>query len=469
MSEQTLPWVDLVKLTKEAIHNMKSVENYLPRQQPTINLPGQAETLDGKVKSFQDSMVDLLVNDSVYRNGTQFVLKGMPSSGKSTELRRLASTLAGHLQGRSSQLRTLVHLSSIQNFKTKGATIHTADQLWKLLFECHESSEITRHNMTLAKFAQIHQERGVAPILLIDTLDLLAYGSGHESMKIVSEAWNDLLFQLMEHEITVLWSVRPVEFNEIKGSIPEENKKAPFLEIELPDIIFSEARQMLVDRGQKDLKQADLGVFTAAVMLFPILCRFLLEGKNTDKQVMARVKQKILSYTEKLRSAQAYTSAHPLVWVIDQLDGQLPTDWIYDIVIQEIIEETSDEYRLTSEGEARIAERFEQIIEAGFFDMADQRNHTFSNRLVLSINQNDLHPQVEYMIQLGIDFGLFEFNERALSAPLHSPTLCRVCCPFGRKEAPRHSWRISGASSEATVEIDPILQTTRKRKTQING
>ena len=135
MSEQTLPWVDLVKLTKEAIHNMKSVENYLPRQQPTINLPGQAETLDGKVKSFQDSMVDLLVNDSVYRNGTQFVLKGMPSSGKSTELRRLASTLAGHLQGRSSQLRTLVHLSSIQNFKTKGATIHTADLLWKLLFD----------------------------------------------------------------------------------------------------------------------------------------------------------------------------------------------------------------------------------------------------------------------------------------------------------------------------------------------
>ena len=29
---------------------------------------------------------------------------------------------------------------------------------------------------------------------------------------------------------------------------------------------------------------------------------------------------------------------------------------------------------MTSEGEARIAERFEQIIEAGFFDMADQRN-----------------------------------------------------------------------------------------------
>ena len=170
---------------------------------------------------------------------------------------------------------------------------------------------------------------------------------------------------------------------------------------------------MLVERGQKDLEQADLGVFTAIVMLFPILCRFLLEGKNTDKQVVARVKEKIQSYTTKLRSVQAYGSAHPLVWVIDQLDGQLPTDWIYDIVIQEIIEETSDEYRLTSEGEARIAERFEQIIEAGFFDMADQRNHTFSNRLVLSINQNDLHPQVEYMIQLGIDFGLFEFNERA--------------------------------------------------------
>ena len=232
-------------------------------------------------------------------------------------------------------------------------------------------------------------------------------------LAIIGAAWNDLLFQLTEHEITVLWSVRPVEFNEIKRSIPHGDKKAPFEEIELPDIIFSEARQMLVERGQKDLEQADLGVFTAIVMLFPILCRFLLEGKNTDKQVVARVKEKIQSYTTKLRSAQAYGSAHPLVWVIDQLDGQLPTDWIYDIVMEEIVEETSDEYRLSNEEEERVAERFEQIIEGGFFDMADYRHHTFSNRLVLGLNQSDLHPQVEYMIQLGIDFGLFEFNERA--------------------------------------------------------
>ena len=72
----------------------------------------------------------------------------------------------------------------------------------------------------------------------------------------------------------------PVEFNEIKGSIPEENKKARFLEIELPDIIFSEARQMLVDRGQKDLKQADLGVFTAAVCSSQFYVGFYLRGKT---------------------------------------------------------------------------------------------------------------------------------------------------------------------------------------------
>ena len=129
MIAKALPWEDLVKLTKEAIHNMNAVENYLPRQQPSIDLESRARDVNTKRKSFQDSMVDLLVNDSVYRKGTQFVLKGMPSSGKSTELRRLASTLAGHLRGRGSQLRTLVHLSSIQNFKTKGATIHSADQL----------------------------------------------------------------------------------------------------------------------------------------------------------------------------------------------------------------------------------------------------------------------------------------------------------------------------------------------------
>ena len=89
---------------------MNAVENYLPRQQPSIDLESRARDVNTKRKSFQDSMVDLLVNDSVYRKGTQFVLKGMPSSGKSTELRRLASTLAGHLRGRGSQLRTLVHL-----------------------------------------------------------------------------------------------------------------------------------------------------------------------------------------------------------------------------------------------------------------------------------------------------------------------------------------------------------------------
>lgn len=417
MIEKTLPWEDMVKLTKEAIHNMNSVENYLPRQRPSRILEEQNGNLKSNLKSFQDSMVDLLVNDSVNRKGTQFILKGMPSSGKSTELRRLASTLAGHLQGRSIQLRTLVHLSSIQNFKTKGATIHSADQLWRLLLECHESPEITRHNLSLAEFAKIHRERGVSPILLIDTLDLLAYGSGPEVMEIVGMAWNDLLFQLMEHEITVLWSVRPVEFNEIKHSIPDEYDRAPFSEIELPDIIFSEARKMLVNRGQNDLNQADLGVFTALVMLFPILCRFLLEGGNADKQVMRRVKDTILASVTKLRSAEAYGSAHPLVWVIDQLDGHLPTDWIYTIVMEEILEETMDEYQLSDEDEALVIERFEQVIERGFFEMADQRNHTFSNRLVLGLEKDDLHPQIEYMIQLGIDLGLFEVNER--SSQLH--------------------------------------------------
>ena len=126
-----------------------------------------------KKQTFTEQFLVLLLDSK--DKWRQHILQGDPSSGKSTELRKIGRELQALVTDPSTPYNFLVHPCSIQNYNGEGADIQSADDLWDLIIECHESDFMKKSNLSFDGFVELHRGK-TKPILLIDTLDMLTYG-----------------------------------------------------------------------------------------------------------------------------------------------------------------------------------------------------------------------------------------------------------------------------------------------------
>lgn len=82
---------------------------------------------------FQDVWAKKLLESS--NETIQTVFTGMPSTGKSTELKRLAT----ELNKKVAKTQHVVHLFLIQNDFSSGSGIYSVDDLWRAIMRCHAS------------------------------------------------------------------------------------------------------------------------------------------------------------------------------------------------------------------------------------------------------------------------------------------------------------------------------------------
>ena len=78
------------------------------------------------------------------------------------------------------------------------------DDLWGLLISCHQARNIANQRMNFEDFSQLHAQSGHRPILLIDTLDMLAYGRKQDDVGHVTKIWAELVQRMNEANMTVL-------------------------------------------------------------------------------------------------------------------------------------------------------------------------------------------------------------------------------------------------------------------------
>ena len=421
---------DLSLWAKQAIEKLVPPDYYLHRN-PTHELSEK----DGGSHSlnFQEKVSRDLLNTLRIEDGKQFILRGLASEGKTTEIRRLAHSLQNKLdnprQGFSNQ--STVHLISMQNYGGVGADIATADDLWNLLISCHQARNIAHQQISFDDFSQLHSDIGHRPILLIDTLDMLAYGRDDEDVSELTEIWSELAERMLMSKMTVLWSVRPNEID-----LDALGHKLEFDIIDLPKLSWDEsfklARRFVNEtRGKTEQKPADdFYVFSGLLLIqYPILAKYMKTSKTRAEALRHPLYARLKQMFERFSESSAYRNVHPLDWVMskeheshskdmvlrEEPMGNFILDELYKLSRREILESMHSILHIPRE---ILDEVWYNHIEVKLFDEIEDQDADFTNRLWLQKklvgDYGNVNQIYEYMMLVGGDgsdgYGLFSID-----------------------------------------------------------
>jgi hypothetical protein len=339
-----------------------------------------------KKQTFTEQFLVLLLDSN--HKSRQHILQGDPSSGKSTELRKIGRELQALVSDPLTPYNYLVHHCSIQNYNGEGADIQSSDDLWDLIMECHESDFMKKSNISFDEFIKLH--RGKAkPILLIDTLDMLTYGLRKEKLESVAAAWIDLIHRLDRERVHVLWTVRPVEFKLLKGG----HNALPFHIHQLPELAYRDTRTKVsacLDHHDF-IPQTDSIVFTEILssftQLFPVVARYLsIEERTYANRVTSR---ELLKKLDGICSVSVDDKIDfgldPLRWALTSC--QMFTDVVYDVLkLQILINIQQHDQRFRSKTIDDLALMWEKSVERPLLKHAARENKSFSNRFFLQLN-----------------------------------------------------------------------------------
>ena len=339
-----------------------------------------------KKQTFTEQFLVLLLDSK--DKWRQHILQGDPSSGKSTELRKIGRELQALVTDPSTPYNFLVHPCSIQNYNGEGADIQSADDLWDLIIECHESDFMKKSNLSFDRFVELHRGK-TKPILLIDTLDMLTYGLRKEKMESVAAAWVDLIHRFDRERIHVLWTVRPVEFKLLMDGY----NALPFHIHQLPELAYPDTRTKVTAclDSHEFIPDIDHILFTEILssftQLFPVVARYLsIEERNYANRVASRELLKKLDDVCSIAiNEQIDFGVDPFRWALTSC--QMFTDVVYEIMKSEILKNIQQhDQRFRSKTIPELELMWEKSIERPLLKNAVRENTSFSNRFFLQLS-----------------------------------------------------------------------------------
>ena len=420
-------WNDLKSWSSKAISQLTPPKHYLHREL------GELEKKKDVSANFHDTLSSMLLTHlPESAEGLQFVLEGLASQGKTTELRRLAYSLQTLISDPTStniSSRLVVHLFSMQNYRGIGANISTVEGLWDLLLSCNASRQVAREKITLDKFSHLHKSVGYRPILLIDTLDMLAYGRSKDEIEEATRLWADLTKKMTRLGMTVLWSVRP---NEVGNK--DLDLELGIQRIQLPSVKWAEAqkttKKFIAEFADPGDNLDFVNFSTALLRQYPILSRYMGRLGPAISQLREQLYTILFEMYQGFRDKEPYRQFHPLDWVMkkenargyphlfqdESLRSNFILDEIYKFSRLAILKEL--EHNLPSVDMEYLEDLWRDTIENVIFDQINDQRSQFSNRLWLDLKietgNEDVDDNYEYLIRVGDDghsgYGLFSIS-----------------------------------------------------------
>ena len=171
---------------------------------------------NAEVGEFHTDVSEQIVN-AILSTGTEltqhFMLSGEPSSGKTTELKRIATALLKH---QDVALDVLPIYSELQ-YAIAGDVADNS--FWTNLVSGSADPELgsLEHSTTLNQLQNFAAGRNEKIVLFIDTLDILLLDN-HKGM---ATKWAEFLASATEHSVTVIWTCRPYEWKFFAKEFPE--------------------------------------------------------------------------------------------------------------------------------------------------------------------------------------------------------------------------------------------------------
>ena len=335
----------------------------------------------------------------------QYVLVAPASSGKTTELKKLAlALLDGIDKNEKGTGRSIVHFCSMQNFSQSNMSINSDEDLWEMISDCHQSPDWAKKSISMNDFSKMHQDMGWRPILLVDTLDLLTYGMTKSEIDKIGTYWETLLKRMDKSGFTVLWTTRPEEFQMLRG--PSTGLK----KLELPRIDYTETLGLIKTSYFDESKEDFLRFMALVVQTFPILSRFASHDDRLQHQFLKTLEDK---FNDMKVSEGAGGNASPIVWVQKVIGAELPVDHFYDSVKNRVFEYVSNTLQNDQDlGQDDLNKIWNENIEAVILQKSLNKNILHGARLKIPRNfSHSSHKDlVEYMVQIASREGLMKIN-----------------------------------------------------------
>jgi len=321
--------------------DFKSKESIISHYKKYIN--------DNKeVFPFLDTICNILRGPKNYHSDYsphQYVLLGQPSAGKSTELRRIAKTLAQNKKGDLNE-NQIIHLCSLQNTSAIHKEIESKEDLWQWIMRSHESKMWSLERYSFEQFSKLHSEFNLAPILLVDTVDLLIYGEiGTDNGKKIAHLWKELVDDCREKGWTILWSCRRHEWQIMNDG----GQNVELVEVHLPPLSANLVGDVYSDMKDKpNYQQAHM---VALSLAFPIIVGHKLN--YSEKYSMDRIELEFKKLHYQMREVDVaeniYKKAGPISWIVKEMNGKIATDILYDGVVETLIKYVSKKWQYEEE------------------------------------------------------------------------------------------------------------------------
>ena len=334
-------------------------------------------------------------------DATQYLLLGKPSSGKTTELRRIAHEILDQINDDN-----IIHLCSLQNTSSVQREIESKQDLWNWIMRSHESRVWAEDRYSLEQFSQLHQENNLKPILLVDTVDLLIYGKiGTESSMKITEFWKELVSDIESHGWTVLWSCRKYEWNLMK----EHNSadRINLIEVSLPILNEKEITQRLESISTADYLQRHMVTLSWA---FPIVIGHYINYRQKFDWAPIIENFRELHYEMRRTSCDegiVVNNAGPVSWIARELNEQIATDVLYKGIRSAIIDYIVKVYHY---GLEEVVNRWEDI-EKEFYSAARPKSSVSRIQIDASyLEDYDDKTLTEALIKRAVGFGILNKN-----------------------------------------------------------
>ena len=255
---------------------------------------------------------------------THILLRGEPSAGKTTELRRIAQLVMN--SSPASQILPLY--TELQYSRTK-PSIKTS--LWHdIASGCtNPEFELLPEGQSLDAFVKLSRDVNHHPLIFIDTLDILLLQLDENT----TNAWSDFLQDVTELGVPIVWTCRPHEWKTFEPNITEMVNER-IITIDLPPLNKRELNPFISPEGfsHKEFEdtyqteweewtkevQANVPIFAHRSMLPSI------DKRRLPEQFYATLGEMFEDYL-----SLDLGGTNPL----DVLDGKLPTSHYYRCLI----------------------------------------------------------------------------------------------------------------------------------------
>lgn len=363
-----------------------------------------------KHSHFHDTVVDRLLHPSA--ENKQIILTGMPSAGKSTELKRIAKLLAE----KTASTNHVVHLCLIQNDFSPGSGIFNIDDLWNAILRCHSAASVRATKQSLTEFCKLHANNGSKPILLIDTLDILPYGMDMALHDNLLQIWRQLVGRLREAAIQVIWTCRTME-SRLFESVYVESKPIPRLDGASVLSLVSRTQHVQYESDKENHQYVAASILS--IHAFPILSRFFGENPVSFYIPVGEFFSTFFgTHLNKMRLAPPPSHPNPILWAMDIQSQTLPIDIMYDVLKKQAISFLKDDGFEPFDG-LSLEQHWSQIVEENFFRIAVFNPSAYGSRLLIERFNSDDSPPLKALksqiFYLGEKLGLFHLHSKKVA------------------------------------------------------